>query len=245
MYQRDLKSGFPQDLRCLHQSIASLINMSYEPEAGIVNYYPLNTVMGGHLDDAEHAMDKPIISISLGCSCIFLIGGRNKSVPPKSIILRSGDALIMSGESRYCYHGVPFIIPPDYVLPTFDALKKRFVDNYYGKNKKKIKELKEYILKTLRPTVMNRVEEKSLNDNGSQSTDSEPKSIFNLHNRNGNYAYYPEVLNYYDKVDNETKAVLDYIKIGRININSRQVRNDDEGEKWIVKSGTGGALSKA
>eukprot|EP01034_Spumella_vulgaris_P021619 gene21619-27658_t len=70
--------------------------------------------MGGHLDDAEHTMEKPIVSISLGCSAIFLLGGKDRTIKPIPILLRSGDALVMSGESRYCYHGVPVILPPDF-----------------------------------------------------------------------------------------------------------------------------------
>eukprot|EP01035_Chromulina_nebulosa_P027545 gene27545-36244_t len=85
----------------------------YEPEAAIVNYYPcaLGTCMGGHKDDAEHTMEKPIVSLNIGCSAIFLIGGRSKEDKPVPILVRSGDVLIMSGESRYCFHGVPCILP--------------------------------------------------------------------------------------------------------------------------------------
>jgi alkylated DNA repair protein alkB family protein 1 len=67
--------------------------------------------MSGHLDDAEYIMSEPIISISLGRSAIFLIGGRSKDVKPVPILIRSGDVVIMSKESRYAYHGVPFIVP--------------------------------------------------------------------------------------------------------------------------------------
>ncbi len=58
-------------------------------------------------------MDEPIVSVSLGCSAIFLIGGRTKETSPVAILLKSGDAVVMSGESRFCYHGVPVIIPSD------------------------------------------------------------------------------------------------------------------------------------
>lgn len=30
--------------------------------------------MGGHIDDAERTYDHPVISISIGCPCIFLLG---------------------------------------------------------------------------------------------------------------------------------------------------------------------------
>ena len=68
--------------------------------------------MCGHLDDAEHCMSEPIVSMSLGCSAIFLLGTRSKTDTPKALLLRSGDVVVMSGESRYCYHGIPAILPP-------------------------------------------------------------------------------------------------------------------------------------
>ena len=55
-------------------------------------------------------MTEPIVSVSLGCSGIFLLGGRSKDIAPVPILLRSGDVVVMSGESRYCYHGVPVIL---------------------------------------------------------------------------------------------------------------------------------------
>jgi hypothetical protein len=66
--------------------------------------------MSGHIDDAEHCLDEPIVSFSVGCPAVFLIGGRSKSEAPTGILLRSGDALVMSGASRTCYHGVPLIM---------------------------------------------------------------------------------------------------------------------------------------
>eukprot|EP01032_Pedospumella_encystans_P009731 gene9731-11437_t len=110
MYQKNLKSTFPPDLASLCTNLAHLVNLDLTVEAAIVNYYPTSANMGGHLDDAEHTMEKPIISISLGCSAIFLIGSTTREVKPTPILVRSGDAVIMSGTSRYCYHGVPLIL---------------------------------------------------------------------------------------------------------------------------------------
>ena len=114
MYQKNLKSEFPPDLSALCSSIAKSAGLDLVVEAAIVNYYPAGASMGGHLDDAEHTLEKPIISISLGLSAIFLIGGRDRTVAPTPILVRSGDAVIMSRESRYCFHGVPLILPADF-----------------------------------------------------------------------------------------------------------------------------------
>jgi DNA alkylation damage repair protein AlkB len=110
-YEKNLHSVFPSELSALCSNIAKHVGLSLQPEAAIVNYYPLGTCMSGHVDDAELTMDEPIVSISLGRSAIFLIGSRSKTDTPIQILVSSGDANEMSGESRYCYHGVPYIYP--------------------------------------------------------------------------------------------------------------------------------------
>lgn len=135
MYQRDLKTPFPEDLTELCQNIAAQVDKSLVPEAAIVNFYPLGTCMGGHLDDAEHTLEHPIVSISLGSSAVFMMGGRTKDVPPHALFLRSGDAVIMSGESRFCYHGVPAIVSEE-VEERLTGMKTRihhFVDENSSK----------------------------------------------------------------------------------------------------------------
>ena len=48
---------------------------------------------------------------------IFTQGGRSKSHPhPIPILIRSGDVIVMAKESRYCYHGVPAILPHHLLL---------------------------------------------------------------------------------------------------------------------------------
>lgn len=42
---------------------------------------------------------------------MFLLGGKTLDEKPIGIFLHSGDIIIMSKESRLCYHGVPKIIP--------------------------------------------------------------------------------------------------------------------------------------
>jgi len=62
------------------------------------------------LDDVEEEFDAPVVSISIGNTAIFLLGGKTRSDPPVAMYLRSGDIVIMGGESRLCYHGVPRIL---------------------------------------------------------------------------------------------------------------------------------------
>lgn len=84
---------------------------SYEPDAGIVNYYQPGDTLCGHVDRSEVCATSPLVSISLGNSAVFLIGGITRDVDPVPIVLRSGDIVIMSGPGcRRAYHGVPRIL---------------------------------------------------------------------------------------------------------------------------------------
>lgn len=82
-YKPEHYYGFPKDLSGLMSHIAEAIGYSgYTPEAGIVNYYPLGTSMGGHTDHYELDLSWPLISISFGQSAVFLIGGKTKDIKP-------------------------------------------------------------------------------------------------------------------------------------------------------------------
>ncbi|KAL3370800.1 hypothetical protein AABB24_007701 [Solanum stoloniferum] len=81
----------------------------FQAEAAIVNYFGLGDTLGGHLDDMEKDWSKPIVSMSLGCKGIFLIGGKSREVPPLAMFVRSGDVILMAGQARECFHGVPRI----------------------------------------------------------------------------------------------------------------------------------------
>ena len=47
-------------------------------------------------------------SFSLGCKCIFLLGGKTRDEVPTAMFLRSGDIVLMSGEARESFHGILF-----------------------------------------------------------------------------------------------------------------------------------------
>lgn len=75
-----------------------------------MNYYRQGDTLGGHKDDAEKDMTQPIVTLSLGRSAIFLMGGETREEEPTALLVRSGDALILGGPARRCYHGVPRIL---------------------------------------------------------------------------------------------------------------------------------------
>ncbi|KAL6573203.1 hypothetical protein OROMI_012819 [Orobanche minor] len=102
----------PDELCCLAKRMAGPAmpcGIEFRPEAAIVNYFGLGDMLGGHLDDMEKDWSKPIVSMSLGCKAIFLLGGKSREDKPTAMFLRSGDAILMAGEARECFHGVPRI----------------------------------------------------------------------------------------------------------------------------------------
>jgi alkylated DNA repair protein (DNA oxidative demethylase) len=52
-----------------------------------------------------------VVSLSLGDSCLFRVGGRKRSDPTRSFRLSSGDALVLGGNARLAFHGVDRIEP--------------------------------------------------------------------------------------------------------------------------------------
>lgn len=77
-----------------------------QPEACLVNFYNAQAKMGLHQDRDEAALDAPVVSISLGDTCLFRFGGEERNSPTKSIKLASGDVVLIGGASRLCFHGV-------------------------------------------------------------------------------------------------------------------------------------------
>lgn len=82
-----------------------------EPEACLVNYYRPGTRMGLHRDEDEADFEAPVVSVSLGDTAKFRIGGLTRKDPTRSFDLRSGDVLVLHAETRLAYHGVDRIMP--------------------------------------------------------------------------------------------------------------------------------------
>ena len=82
-----------------------------EPECCLVNWYAGKARMGLHQDRDEADFGHPVVSISLGDTGVFRIGGTERGGPTQSIDLESGDVLVMGGAARLAYHGVDRIRP--------------------------------------------------------------------------------------------------------------------------------------
>ncbi|MER5352020.1 alpha-ketoglutarate-dependent dioxygenase AlkB [Kitasatospora sp. NPDC002551] len=83
----------------------------YAPDIAIVNHYPHGARMGLHQDRDERA-DAPVVSLSLGDSCVFRLGNTaTRTRPWTDLELRSGDLLVFGGPARFAYHGVTRTLP--------------------------------------------------------------------------------------------------------------------------------------
>lgn len=90
----------------------------HPPEACLVNFYDDNAKMGLHQDRDEEDLDAPVLSVSLGDTCLFRIGETTRSGRTVSVKLDSGDVVLLGGAGRLCHHGV------DRIYPSTSALLK-------------------------------------------------------------------------------------------------------------------------
>jgi alkylated DNA repair protein (DNA oxidative demethylase) len=80
------------------------------PECCLVNLYRAGARMGLHQDRDEQAFDAPVVSVSLGDSGVFRIGGTKRRDPTMSVMLQSGDVVMFGGVARLAYHGIDRVI---------------------------------------------------------------------------------------------------------------------------------------
>lgn len=84
---------------------------TFKPNAALINYYRDGDTLCGHKDDAEKDLSKPLVSLSLGCPAIFLMGGLTRDDAITPIFIRNRDLVLLCGHARKSYHGVPRIFP--------------------------------------------------------------------------------------------------------------------------------------
>jgi alkylated DNA repair protein (DNA oxidative demethylase) len=91
---------------------AELADFDAPPECCLVNLYQGDKArMGLHQDRDEAALDAPVLSVSLGETCLFRVGGFARSDRSKSFRLASGDVVLLGGPARMRFHGVDRIVP--------------------------------------------------------------------------------------------------------------------------------------
>ncbi|GAB1315636.1 hypothetical protein MFIFM68171_05846 [Madurella fahalii] len=126
IYPGERPPDFPPDIAAFLQTLFP----ETLAQAAIVNFYTPGDTMMMHRDVSEET-DKGLVSLSFGCDSLFMIApndvGKMSDEERKSVKgdkeylllrLRSGDAIYMTKESRFAWHGVPKVLKgtcPDYL----------------------------------------------------------------------------------------------------------------------------------
>lgn len=95
--------AIPEEILAVWRALA---DYPHPPEACLVNSYEGGAKMGLHQDADEEAKDAPVVSISLGDTALFRMGGPARGDRTRSFRLSSGDVLVLGGRSRHYFHGV-------------------------------------------------------------------------------------------------------------------------------------------
>lgn len=111
---------FPADVAALVEALFPAMRA----QAAIVNFYSPGDRLSVHRDVSE-ACARPLVSVSLGCEGVFVVGVEDEAEgggggKARTVVLRlrSGDALVMSGRARFAWHGVPQVLAgtcPEYL----------------------------------------------------------------------------------------------------------------------------------
>jgi alkylated DNA repair protein (DNA oxidative demethylase) len=104
-------SAWPAMPQMLLDAWHALAGYPHAPESCLINFYGAEARMGLHQDRDESEFAAPVVSLSLGDTCLFRVGGTRRNDPTRSVRLASGDAVVLAGESRLAFHGVHRIMP--------------------------------------------------------------------------------------------------------------------------------------
>jgi alkylated DNA repair protein (DNA oxidative demethylase) len=66
--------------------------------------------MGLHTDSDEQDLPAPVLSVSLGDTAVFRLGGAARGDSSRTVRLTSGDVSVLAGPSRRFFHGVDRIL---------------------------------------------------------------------------------------------------------------------------------------
>jgi DNA oxidative demethylase len=99
--------AMPEQLLALWREVARCPAL---PEACLINLYDGTAKMGSHQDRDEADFSSPVLSVSLGDEAVFHVGGLARGDPKVRLTLRSGDVLVLEGESRLAFHGIDRVL---------------------------------------------------------------------------------------------------------------------------------------
>lgn len=97
----------PETVLALWKDVAGY---PHPPQACLVNCYREGAKMGLHRDADEEDFAAPVVSISLGDTAVFRVGGSERGGRTETLKLASGDVLVMGGASRLRYHGIDRVL---------------------------------------------------------------------------------------------------------------------------------------
>jgi alkylated DNA repair protein (DNA oxidative demethylase) len=89
---------------------AELCDAVTPPDCCLVNRYDAAARMGLHRDNDEADFRFPVLSVSLGDTALFRLGGLKRADPTGQLRLASGDVCVLGGPARRAYHGVDRIL---------------------------------------------------------------------------------------------------------------------------------------
>lgn len=105
----------PADFEAIATAAAAGAGFAMRPDICIMNFYAHESRMGVHQDKDESPESLqagvPIVSVSIGDTARFIVGGMSRKEPMRPLMLHSGDVVVMGGPSRLRFHGVTKILP--------------------------------------------------------------------------------------------------------------------------------------
>ena len=105
----------PEDCAALASALAADAGFAFTPDICLIIYYGDDGRMGLHQDKDESpttlAGGAPVVSLSLGDTARFLVGGLRRREPVETLPLESGDVFVFGDDARLRYHGVARILP--------------------------------------------------------------------------------------------------------------------------------------
>ena len=109
--QLELVAGSALDGELADDLWRRLADAAVPPDACLVNFYRGDARMGLHQDRDEADFSVPVLSVSLGDTAVFRLGGPRRGDPTRSLRLSSGDVCVLGGPARLAFHGIDRVIP--------------------------------------------------------------------------------------------------------------------------------------
>jgi len=106
----DTGEPWPDIPQALLDLWAEVAGASGPPDACLVNLYREGARMGLHQDKDEADFNFPVLSVSLGDTAVFRLGGASRRDPTASVRLASGDVCVLAGPARLAHHGIDRVL---------------------------------------------------------------------------------------------------------------------------------------